>query len=51
MNLFRLNKLIRAGMSILHVAEKNSIAKEVSNILSNNNRRNIPSRSKYNPIY
>lgn len=38
-------------MSYLHVAEKNSIAKEVTAILSNNNRRMGHTLSKFNPVY
>jgi len=38
-------------MSFLHVAEKNSIAKEVTAILSGNNRRMGHTLSKYNPVY
>ena len=38
-------------MSVLHVAEKNSIAKEVANILSHSSKRSIPTLSKYNPIF
>ncbi len=38
-------------MITLHVAEKNSIAKEVAAILSNNSRRTIDTLSKYNPIF
>ena len=35
----------------LNVAEKPRIAKQVSEILSNNNYTNMQSASKYNPIH
>jgi DNA topoisomerase-3 len=38
-------------MSYLHIAEKNSIAKEVSNILSDGTRKTGFTRSQYNPVY
>lgn len=38
-------------MSYLHIAEKNSIAKEVSNILSDGTKRNGFTRSQFNPVY
>lgn len=38
-------------MSVLHVAEKNSIAKEVANILSNSTKRTGVTLSKFNPIF
>lgn len=49
--ILRIARSLAAKMSVLHVAEKNSIAKEVANVLSRSSRRNIPSISKYNPIY
>ena len=38
-------------MSYLHIAEKNSITKEVANVLSNNNRRTVNTLSKFNPVF
>ena len=38
-------------MTFLHIAEKNSIAKEVAAILSRGNRRTGQTLSKYNPVY
>ena len=41
----------RAIRIILNVAEKPSVAKEVSKILSNNRYTNQFTESKYNPVY
>lgn len=49
--ILKIARRLTARMSILHVAEKNSIAKEVANVLSQSNRRTIPTLSKFNPIY
>jgi hypothetical protein len=39
------------NMSYLHIAEKNSIAKEVANILSDGTKKTGFTRSTYNPVY
>lgn len=41
----------KAFMSYLHIAEKNSIAKEVANILSDGTKKPGFTRSQYNPVY
>lgn len=41
----------RELMSYLHIAEKNSIAKEVSAILSGGSKRTGTTLSKYNPVF
>jgi DNA topoisomerase-3 len=46
-----LNFLTTRFMSYLHIAEKNSIAKEVAQILSGGNKRTGHTLSKYNPVY
>jgi DNA topoisomerase-3 len=46
-----LSVLSRQLMSFLHIAEKNSIAKEVAQILSEGSKRTGPTQSKYNPVY
>jgi hypothetical protein len=46
-----LNFITRKLMSYLHIAEKNSIAKEVAQILSEGNKRSGHTLSKYNPVY
>jgi len=38
-------------MAYLHIAEKNSIAKEVANLLSNGSKRLGTTVSKFNPVY
>lgn len=38
-------------MSYLHIAEKNSIAKEVAQILSEGSKRTGHTQSKFNPVY
>jgi len=38
-------------MSYLHIAEKNSIAKEVAQILSAGTRRTGTTLSKFNPVF
>jgi len=48
------SRLIMAAwknMSYLHIAEKNSIAKEVASILSNGNKRTAQTLSKFNPVF
>lgn len=47
------NKVLKSffRMSYLHIAEKNSIAKEVSNILSDGTKKTGFTRSQYNPVY
>ena len=37
--------------TILHVAEKPSVAKEITHILAKNRHQTIRSESKYNPVY
>ena len=49
--ILRIARVLTANMSILHVAEKNSIAKEVANILSRSSKRTVLSLSKYNPVF
>ncbi len=41
----------KSFMSYLHIAEKNSIAKEVSNILSDGTKKAGFTRSQFNPVY
>lgn len=38
-------------MSYLHIAEKNSIAKEVAQVLSNGSKRTGNTISKFNPVF
>lgn len=38
-------------MSVLHIAEKNSIAKEVANVLSRSSKRTVFTNSQYNPVF
>lgn len=41
----------RRVMSYLHIAEKNSIAKEVAQILSEGSKRTGHTLSKFNPVF
>lgn len=38
-------------MSVLHIAEKNSIAKSVADVLSSHKKRAVFSNSLYNPVF
>jgi hypothetical protein len=48
---FKLTMAYRGSMSYLHIAEKNSIAKEVASILSDGSRRTTTTLSKFNPVF
>lgn len=45
------SSILKQFMSYLHIAEKNSIAKEVAQILSEGTKRVGTTLSKYNPVY
>lgn len=45
------NLFTRCFMSFLHIAEKNSIAKEVASILSGGSKRTGMTLSKFNPVF